>query len=122
MGFLKNIIDDISEIGTLKSSFAKKVKELSDFYAAYSYGDIRCSEYEARRKASGIYKEMKEISEKFTSKDEKIRIYLDKGVVEYTSKIYLRAMELAHHEICTCGRLYTNAYIEDVFYRAETEV
>lgn len=93
MGFFKDLVSDITFIGSPTNAFRKKLTELISLLTKYTYGQLQLSDNLAREKIALTFRELKEVSHTIANKEEYFKMYDTHGDIETNIPQALKAAE-----------------------------
>lgn len=120
MAFFKDIINDISNIGSLNTRYKKLVTQYLNMLQRYSYGEFDLSKEVTYSLALAKYQELEEVSFKFEFRNEYLKIYNPKGDIETTIEEAQIALKLCFEEVFIHNKKLSNTQTIVCFNRAKS--
>lgn len=119
MSFFKNIVSDLSELGSNKNSFKKKFTSLFKLLSDYSFGDLQYSDDLNRQKISVAFNELVEYSQ-VVNKNEIIKIYFRDEIVDLSISTAIEVSNIWTKDILDNNIQLTNSYAKRIIDNVKT--
>lgn len=116
MGVFRNILSDLSEIGSNRNKFKKKFTELSKLLSDYSYDELKTTRDESYRQIVKIYNELVDISVT-VNKDDIFKIYFSDRDVDLSISTGLKVADAWVNDVINNHEKFTNSYMIRIIER-----